>query len=232
MNTAAKLCLVLFSLTLVACDKAATTQESKKAIEPAKTAELKKDDSPVTKSTDNKTYTNEFFQMTVQKPEGWYAQNEEEAEAGQKEGGKLIAGNDKNLKAAMDAAQDTTSQLFGFFEVPRGTPGKLNPNVLSAAEDIKASPGVKTGCDYLTLMKDIIKKSQVTYEFDEKCETKTLNGATYGVSSGQLKMGDQVIKQRYYAIIRGHHAISVIETFFDAESEAKVNKVVESLKFS
>jgi rRNA maturation endonuclease Nob1 len=232
MNIAAKFCLILFSLSLVACDKAATTQESKKAIEPAKTTETKKDASPVTKSTDNKTYTNEFFQMTVQKPEGWYAQNEEEAAAGQKEGGKMLAGNDKNLKAAMDAAQDTTSQLFGFFEVPRGTPGKLNPNVLSAAENIKAAPGVKTGCDYIALTKEIIKKSQVSYQFEEKCETKTVNGTEFGVINAQLTIGDQVVKQRYYAVIRGHHAISVIETFFDAASEAKVNKVVESLKFS
>jgi hypothetical protein len=231
MNIAAKFCLILFSLTLVACDKASNTQGSTKTAEPAKT-EVKKDASPVTKSADNKTYTNEYFQMTVQKPEGWYAQNEEEAAAGQKEGGKMLAGNDKNLKAAMEASQDTTNQLFGFFEVPRGTPGKMNPNVLSAAENIKSSPGVKTGCDYLTLMKDIIKKSQVTFEFEEKCETKTVNGTAFGVTSGQMKLGDQVIKQRYYAVIRGHHAISVIETFFDAESEAKVNKIVESLKFS
>ena len=83
--------------------------------------------------------------MTVEKPDGWYAQNEEEAVAVQKQGGKMLAGNDKNLKAVLDASQDTTSQLFGFFEVPPGTPGKLNPNVLSAAENIKAAPGVPGG---------------------------------------------------------------------------------------
>lgn len=232
MNIAAKVCLILLSLTLVACDKAANTTQDSKKTEPVKTAEIKPDASPVTKSADNKTYTNDYFQMTVQKPDGWYAQNAEEAAAGQKEGGKMLAGNDKNMKAAMEASQDTTKQLFGFFEVPRGTPGKMNPNVLSAAEDIKSSPGVKTGCDYLALMKDIIKKSQVTYDFEEKCETKTINGTVFGVTSGKMTIGNQVVKQRYYAVIRGSHAISVIETFFDSESEAKVGKIIETLKFN
>ncbi len=235
MKIAAKFCLILFSLSLVACDRA--TQESKNAIEPAKiaeakTAEVKKDGSPITKSTDNKTYTNEFFQMTIQKPEGWYAQNSEESAELQKQGGNLMAGNDKNLKAMMDAAQDKTISLFGFFEAPPGTPGKLNPNVLSAAENIKLAPGVKTGCDYIALTKEIIKKSQMNYKFDDKCETKTVNGTEFGVVNAQLTIGNQVVKQRYHAVIRGHHAISVIETFFDVESEAKVKKVVESLKFS
>jgi hypothetical protein len=131
----------------------------------------------------------------------------------------------------MEAAQDTTTQVFGFFEFPMGTPGKLNPNVLSAAENIKGAPGVKTGCDYIALTKEIIKKSQVNYEFDEKCETKTVNGTEFGVVNAQLKIGEQVVKQRYYSVIRGRHAISVIQTYFDAESEAKVNKVIESVKF-
>jgi hypothetical protein len=231
MNIPAKFCLVLLSLTLVACDKAANTQGSTKTAEPVKIAEVKKDASPVTKSDDSKTYTNEFFQMTVQKPEGWYAQSQEEAVETQKQGGKMLAGNDKNLKAMMEAAEDTTTQIFGFFEVPMGTPGKLNPNVLSAAENIKAAPGIKTGCDYIAATKEIIKKSQMNYEFEDKCGTKTVNGTEFGVVNAQLKVGEQVVKQRYYAIIRGRHAISVIETYFDAESEAKVNKVIESVKF-
>lgn len=236
MNTAAKLCLVVFSLTLVACDKAVNSnnsKDSKSQVEPIKTAiEPKKDASPITVSTDEKTYTNEFFQLTVQKPEGWYAQTQEEAVATQRQGGKMLAGNDKNLKAMMDAAEDTTTQVFGFFEVPLGTPGKLNPNVLSAAENIKVAPGIKTGCDYIAATKEIIKKSQMNYQFDEKCETKTVNGTEFGVVNAKLTVGDQVVKQRYYSVIRGRHAISVIQTYFDAESEAKVNKVVESLKFN
>ncbi len=237
MNIATKVCLILFSLSLVACDKATTTQESKKAVEPIKTAEIKpseikQDASPVTKSDDNKTYTNEFFQMTVQKPDGWYAQNQEEARENQKKGEKMLAGNDKNLKAMIEATDATTTQVFGFFEVPMGTPGKLNPNVLSAAENIKAAPGVKTGCDYIALTKEIIKKSQMNYKFEDKCETKMVNGTEFGVTGGEMTIGEQVVKQRYYAVIRGRHAISVIQTYFDAESEAKVNKVIESLKFN
>ena len=79
-------------------------------------------------------------------------------------------------------------------------------------------------------MKQIIQKSQMNYTFDNKCETKMLNGTEFGVVNAQLAIGQQVVKQRYYAVIRGNHAISVIQTYFDEESEAKVNKIVESFK--
>jgi hypothetical protein len=72
----------------------------------------------------------------------------------------MMAGDDKNMKAMVNAAQQKTTPLFSFFEVPPGTPGKPNSNIIAIAEDIKGAPGVKTGCDYLTLAKNLSAKSQ------------------------------------------------------------------------
>ena len=107
MNISTKVCLVLCSLILVACNKAPETKETVQASKlgdmSASSSAPSKDASPVTqKGADGKTYSNEFFQMTVEKPDGWYAQNEEEAVAVQKQGGKMLAGNDKNLKAVLE----------------------------------------------------------------------------------------------------------------------------------
>jgi hypothetical protein len=223
-STTAKVGLLLCTLTLVSCgSKPADT-----ANKDSKPEAEKKAASRVTTSTGNK-FTNEFFNVSVEKPEGWYAADNKESDAQRERGGDMMAGDDKNMKAMVNAAQQKTTPLFSFFEVPPGTPGKANSNIIAIAEDIKGAPGVKTGCDYLTLAKNLSAKSQVKIEFAEKCETKSINGTDFNFVDAQISVGSQTIKQRYFAMIRNEHAISMVQTFADDSGKAKVDKVLETV---
>jgi hypothetical protein len=225
MKPVATFGLVLCSLALVSCDAKKGADPAGVLDKPAETKAL----SRTTASPDGKKYVNEFFNVTVEKPEGWYAQNTQESEALREKGGQMVAGDDKNMKAMVEASKQSTTPLFSFFEVAPGTPGKANPNVIGIAEDLKAAPGVKTGCDYLALAKQMAEKSQVKIEFSEKCESKNINGSEFNFMDAQIKMGNQVIKQRYFARVQKEHALSMVQTFMDEESEAKVDKVIATL---
>jgi hypothetical protein len=226
LPTTAKVGLLLCTLALASCgNKTADTsgKEGKSVAEPEK-----KEVSRVTTSAGNK-FTNEFFNVSVEKPEGWHSANNQEADAQRDKGGELLAGNDKNMKALVEASKQTTTPLFSFFEVPPGTPGKPNSNIIAIAEDLKAAPGVKTGCDYLTLAKNLSAQSQVKIEFEDKCETKSVNGTDFNFVNAKITIGSQTIKQRYFAVIRKEHAISLVQTFGDDSGLAKVDKVLETL---
>jgi hypothetical protein len=223
-STTAKVVLLLSTLTLVSCGSKTIETISKDSKPEAE----KKAASRVTTIAGNK-FTNEFFNISVEKPEGWYAADNKEADAQRERGGEMIAGDDKNMKAMVNAAQQKTTPLFSFFEVPPGTPGKANSNIIAIAEDIKGAPGVKTGCDYLTLAKNLSAKSQVKIEFSDKCETKSINGTDFNFVDAQISMGSQTIKQRYFAMIRNEHAISMVQTFADDSGKAKVDKVLETV---
>jgi hypothetical protein len=216
MKIVAKICLIFCSLLLSTSVQVLAQSED--------------NPSPLTKSIDGKTYLNQFFKLTVEKPEGWYAQNSEELLALMKRGSDLVAGDDKNFRAALDASLKSSITIFFFSEVPPGTPGKPNPNLVSIAENITASPGIKNGCDYIALAKEIVNKSQIKIDFEDKCESKIVNGTEFKIVNAQINVGDRKIKQRYFALIKDSHAISVIQTFFDPESEAKVNQVLNSIK--
>jgi hypothetical protein len=221
ITTTAKVGLLLGTLTLASCGGTKIADSKLAEAAPA----------PVSRTTTNagNKFTNEFFKVSVEKPEGWYSADSKEADAQREKGGDLIAGKDKNMKALVEAAQQKTTPLFSFFEVPPGTPGKSNSNIIAIAEDIKAAPGVKTGCDYLTLAKNLSAKSQVKIDFADKCETKNINGTDFNFVDAQINMGGQTIKQRYFAVIRNEHAISMVQTFTDDGGQAKVDKVLETL---
>lgn len=189
-------------------------------------------DSPVTVNSGGNTYVNGFFGMTVEKPADWYAQSAEETIMLQQQGNKVIAGDDKNMQAFIDAAMDTSLPLFGFFEYPPGTPGKLNPNVLSVAENIKMYPGIKQPCDYVEAVKGILAQGQLEYRFDGECQSGTIGGKESGYLDASLSIGDFNITQRYHAMLSNGYAISFIETYTDESSRIKVGKVMDSIRFS
>jgi hypothetical protein len=185
----------------------------------------------LTQSTDNKHFTNAKFALSVEKPDNWYSQSVEEALMLQAQGSAAISGGDKNMKALLDASVKSTLTLFSFFQVPPGTPGVNNPSVISTAEYIMAYPGIKSGCDYLASMKQLIARSQVQMQFDEGCQTEKVGSSTFGFINATIQMGaDAPVRQRYWACRKGDHAIGVVQTFYDEAGDNATTAVIKTIK--
>jgi hypothetical protein len=185
----------------------------------------------LTQTKDNKHFTNQQFDLTVEKPEKWYTQSAEEALMLQAQGSTMLSGDDKNMKALLDASVKSTLTLFSFFELPPGTPDKNNPSVISTAEYILAYPGIKTGCDYLSSMKQLIARSQVQMQFDEGCQTEKLGGSTFGFVNATVAVGpDMLVHQRYWACRKGDHAIGVVQTFYDETSDKSTTDIIKTIQ--
>ena len=189
------------------------------------------DDPAATVNIDGNIYENRFFGLSVNRPDGWYAQSVEEMLMTQQQGGKVIAGDNKNLQAMLDAAKDSSLPLFGFYEFPPGTPGKINPNVLAVAENIKAYPGITKPCDYIAAVKSLLAMGQVQYTFDGGCKSGNVGGRESGYIDALLDLGRLTIKQRYHAILANGYALSFIETYTDEQNHTKVENVVNSIRF-
>jgi len=185
----------------------------------------------LTQSKDNKHFYNKQFDLSVEKPEGWYSQSAQEALLLQTQGSAAMSGEDKNLKAVLDASVKSTLTLFSFFQVPPGTPGVNNPNVVSTAEYILAFPGIKSGCDYLASMKQLIERSQVQIQFDEGCHVRQVGESRFGVVNGQTLVGENtVVHQRFWACRKGDHAIGVVQTYYDDATEKATTDLINTIK--
>lgn len=190
------------------------------------------DKSIITHSKDGINYANDYFGLNIIKPKGWYSQSSEEIMKQSKAGTNIISGDDATIKAAIEESLKTSVPLFSFFEYMPGTPGKMNPNIIGVAENIGLLPGIKTGCDYLYHARKLLINSTYKPQVTKTCNTISLNQSKLGYLDVTMKISGIVIKQKYYACIHGEHAISTVQTYFDDESKAKVDDILQSLEVS
>jgi len=187
--------------------------------------------SPVTEQAEGNLFKNEYFRLTVEKPEGWYAQSARETILSQHKGKRILAAGDKEMEVVIEKSIETTLPLFGFFEFRHGSQDSLNPSVLAVAQNMKNFPSAKTACDYLEHVKTVLSKGQIPYIFENNCKKTTQGGKELSMLNAYAKVGNNYVYQRYYATLQGKHAISIIETFFDDATEAKVEQVLRSIRF-
>lgn len=184
----------------------------------------------ITKSIDGKKYQNELFKLSIEKPENWYSQNVEEMISLQKYGNNLVSGKDQNLKAAIEASLENNIPLLGFFEFAPGTPGKLIPSLIANAENISLYPGIKSGCDYLYHVKDLIGKSQANVKFGDTCKETKISDQNFGYYDASIEVRNVKVYQRYYSCRKGKHALNFIGTYFEASSKDKIENILKTVK--
>ena len=224
-------------LLCVACSKqadapAAGTQAP--AAEAAQTAAKVVADagekSALTHSADGVTYINDYLGLQISKPEGWYAQPPEETLKMTQQGMNVMAGDDKSMKAMLAASLKSSLPVFGFFDAPPGTPGKNVISLVGMAENIGALPGIKSGCDYLSHVRQMLAQSAPQYSVREGCGKQTVNGAPLGVLVATTRVGNFTITQNYMACVKGEHAIGLVGSSFDAAGAAKIDAALQTLK--
>ena len=183
----------------------------------------------ITRTKDNVSYVNAYFELTVEKPIEWYSQDPESTMKMSKVGSTVMAGDNQNMKALIDASLKSSVPLFAFFEKMPGTPVKTNPNIVSVAENISIMPGVKSGCDYLFHARQLIENSALKLNLTEGCSTVEINESKLGFFDAHVTLNGVEIYQRYHACIKGEHAISIIQTYFDDSSKEKVDSILKSI---
>lgn len=188
-------------------------------------------ESKFTQKTENNVYVNKYFKFNITLPEGWYAQDYASARKLTQEGGKMIAGDNKQMKEMMKASEERTINLFGFFEHPVGAPVPFNPNFVGVAENISFVPGIKRGKDYLYHTKQLIKQTGLNYTFDDNITVKKIDGVEFDVMDASIHINGVTVRQKYYTVVYKDYAIGFIESFGSDEGHAKLSKIIDSIRF-
>ena len=138
---------------------------------------------------ENGTYRNEFFGMSVKLPNDWHAWDDDTSKEMKQATKEMIAGQDKNLQAALDASELTTVNLFRVNKYPLGSPVPFNPNLGCIAEKVSHLPGIKKGSDYLYQTKKLMEMSQLKYVFTKDIYSEKIGGIDFDVQDVELNFG-------------------------------------------
>ena len=180
----------------------------------------------------NDIYYNSFFGLEVNLPPNWSIRTKEQLQNLAESGKKLVASDDKNMKTIVNAIDVDNAILLGVSEYEVGTAVKYNPSLMLSVENLKNSPGIKTGSDYLFHCRKLLKQSQIQYDYiDEVFKKEVINNQDFYVMNASINVMELNISQIYYATIRNGFCLNVVISFIDDEQKNDLDKIVQSMNF-
>jgi len=178
---------------------------------------------------EDSVYRNKYFGLTLTVPDDWNVQSQEARQQLMDQGGKMLAGEDKNLKAAVKASEKQTVNLLTAFKHPMGAPVPYNPNIIAVAERIRHMPGIKTGQDYYFHAKKLIESSPMDVTVREEGVKETLGGREFAVMEVDMGMGKMVVHQKYYTAIMKGYALAFIVSYSTDEELKLLKGILDSV---
>ena len=177
-------------------------------------------------------YNNTFFNLAIAIPEDWHVLDAETRNQIMRQGGKLIAGNNRNLKAAMNAADLDSLNLLAAYEYAPGTPVTSNPGIMIVAEKIKHMPGIRRGSDYHYHTKKMMRMSNINVSFPEEIYETSIDEVSFDVMEMQINMGQMSIMQKQYVTIMNGYALLVGLTYQDGEGLYKLEDILLTMSLT
>lgn len=174
-------------------------------------------------------YTNAYFNMRVQAPQGWSIQSQAAQQEMMDSGSSLLAGDDENFKAVLKESEKQTVNLFSFFKFEQGAPVDFNPSIISVAERIVQLPGIQRGGDYLHHVKQVLKAGQLAYQFPQDMHEMNISGVTFDVLPAYIDLGTVRVYQDYYAAKLKDYALSFVLSYSNEEEKQELEALVKSM---
>jgi hypothetical protein len=179
----------------------------------------------------NSVYQNEYFGVSVHLPPEWIAQDQNARRKLQESGGTMLAGDDKNLQAAVKASEMTTVNLLTVFKHPMDKPVPFNPNLICVAERVDHIPEIKKGTDYLFLSKKLLETGRMKVSFPGEIFTESFGGREFGVMHVEISMPGMTVRQKYYAAVMKGYALTFIVSFSTDEEESSLHDILKTMTF-
>ncbi len=179
------------------------------------------------------TYENKYFGLTITIPSGWEVQKRETAKMLRRKGRKVLAGDNKKLKATLKNGESTCLNLLTILRYPLGSSVKFNPGFYCTAEKMTFLSGIKTGEDFFLYSKKLIQQTQVRdkYKFKKDIYSELIDGKRFDIMEVERTGGSVLIQQKWYVCIIKKHALFFMLVYSSDEELLALKEIVDSIKF-
>jgi hypothetical protein len=176
-------------------------------------------------------YRNQYFGFNVTLPADWAVQDQESRERLAEVGKKVLAGDDRRMKAVLKASEQQSVNLLAAFKHPIGTPVAFNPNLICTAERLHGFSGIKSGKDYLYHARKLMESSQMQVEFAKDVSTEELGGLDFDIMHGSITFGALTVQQKFYATILKDYALVFITSCNAPDQQSALQNILQTVSF-
>ena len=183
-------------------------------------------------TVENNLYTNSFFNFKATLPDGWIVQSKKQTEDLVEIGKDMVAGEDENLKAVINASEINSAYLLTVFQYEVGAAVDYNPSLMLIAENLKIAPGIKNGSDYLFQTRKLFEQSQIKYNhIDDTFEKVKIGNRDFYRMNLDINHTGMNIKQSYYSTVINGFSFNAIISYVTDNQKQELEKTLSTFNF-
>lgn len=182
--------------------------------------------------TQGNVYTNRFYSMRYEFPEGWVVHGDQTKKRVMELGKNIVGGDDPTRKAAAEVAEKHTQILLSVFHYPLGTPVDFNPMIQIMSEDVGFAPGIRTGNDYLQNLRKVLQTSSMLSEIEDEPTARETGGRQLDGLHITLHVKSKLVYEAFWVTIIKGHALGFVLAAGSSEERDLIEKTLTTLRFS
>ena len=181
---------------------------------------------------ENGIYINDYFKFNIKLPTDWIIQSKEQTEYISNLGKEVIAGDDENMKAVLKASEINVANLLAAFQHELGSAVDYNPSIMIIAENIKSSPGLKNGSDYLFHARKLMQQGQLKYDYlSNEFMKESYSNTDFYIMDANVNYMENEIKQKYYSTVLKGFCLNIIISYITEDQKEILLNTINSIKF-
>lgn len=98
-------------------------------------------------------------------------------------------------------------------------------------EDVRASPGIKTGSDYFFHARRSMEQSNINYSFEDEYTKRTIDNVVFDEMDVTMEFNGKLTRQSYLAARLGNKVVALIESYSAPEEQTETSAILSTLKF-
>jgi hypothetical protein len=175
-------------------------------------------------------YRQKYLSLEMTFDTTWAIQSKADIERIAKLSEAIISNDDEELKAILKATDVQIANLFAAFKYEMGTPVDYNPSIMLIAENVKQSPGIKKGSDYLFHAQKLLRRTSLDYEIDETIYQRMIDGKSFDGMKTYLNSGEITLTQEYFTFIKRDFCILFILSYVEEAEKEELYSFLDNTK--
>ncbi|MFM9279712.1 hypothetical protein [Paenibacillus jiagnxiensis] len=179
---------------------------------------------------ENGTYSNDYFGISLNFPEEWLVMDTEALNGVMEAGADTIHSDSTSKKKALERVQQRALNLFGASQFPMGE-SDTNASIMVLAQRINGPRDNYSGADNLEAVKRGFMEAELPYEFGP-ITSAAVGGKTFDVMKITADLDDnETVTEYTYTILLDDYIFNILTVSYDDESQAVVQKIIDSVTF-
>ena len=173
----------------------------------------------------NNTYSNDYFEFSIQFPKKWDLKSKKEIEKLSKTSKETVS---KDLKEIVELSEINSVNLLFAFQYPDSIKVKYNANIIIVAENISSFENIKNSRDYLNQTKIMMQNSGLDYVFLEKIKKEIFGSKTFSSMTAITNTTGVKMYQKYLNYIKDNFSITIIASYSDRYQKEAIENILNT----